>query len=522
MNLCRALPMPPSSLFRKQKLHRHHSSTHNPILPPIKPNSPNRPTKIINVDDIKPIEINLAYSSSQQKSDLEFDELPSLIQAPSTLKSFLFEGKIKICSHICNFTNPNYDVKAKLIKSSTLSELYTFIQKNSLTQKQIDQLLEMIFLNISRRIDIPKIYFPLYEDLIIIDSAWTHLSIIYSILEKISNISLTYNERFLSFLTKLLKVPSSREFDKINLCLLIVCKRFPESRQFIRNNIIYNLLNYIDGDYSYRFSISGILFLLYSIICISNSKSNQKLENSLLLSSIEYKMIILPLLHKDRLKQYISPILQIIWSFIDKNPQSLLCTIDYMLDHFPLSCTFSQAAYLRILLTLLQSITNTQFKPFIFKFSRILSLSLDSAVISVVEAALGFFTDVQVMNLLSYYSSVMIKPISQALKQCAMNHWDLSIQNSAIGALQQIKSLKHNSFPMNTKYHNHEDINAKIHRNWVIIARQAAVADPDTDLHKILQEINDLYKESKSVPHIKTKTSSYRTIQLSNFDSDFF
>ena len=112
-----------------------------------------------NTDDVAPIEFNLSFPFRFFREEIHFPLLPPLPPPLDPNFQKLFSAKIKICSQLCDFSVPDFEIEAKNIKTGTLTEFVEIICSDGMGTNYIMDLFNMVCTNIFRKLPVfPELY----------------------------------------------------------------------------------------------------------------------------------------------------------------------------------------------------------------------------------------------------------------------------------------------------------------------------------------------------------------------------
>ena len=433
-----------------------------------------------NTDDVTPIEFNLSFPFRFFREEIHFPLLPPLPPPLDPNFPKLFSAKIKICSQLCDFSVPDFEIEAKNIKSGTLAEFIEITCGDGISTNYIMDLFNMVCANIFRKLPVfPELYLYSTEEFNSIDSSWSHIGLCYTILQRLMPFVPTFDEFFLSKLASRLYTPLRAEQDQITSFLTTCITEFPYTRKYVRNALLKILVDYLDL-HTYAFAISPTLTLL--------SKRCTELE----VSTKDFMVYVVPLVTARHLRLFVGQFQTLLGAVLKREPTSRKILFDKLASMWPSGAIYKQAYFCRILVDLAEQLDKDSFAGISHRLALILSNVCTSPNEKVAEEAIIIWSRGHLLQLVENDSYSLLPQILEALLRTSYDHWSNTVRNNASAAIQIIKNFAPDIFQEVTRkmIQVPKDVNEHLHTSWTQIAKKAAEADMSINIIEWIEKIN--------------------------------
>lgn len=469
--------------------------------------------------------------------DIVFENLPSLPSSNNIMNDprntntmSLVEKKIRICTVMCDFSDPSADTKAKSTKTHTLSELDVIFSNVALVQRLppqiVDSYFEMLMKNIMR--DLPPVkkeYLIFDDEPVLVDINWPHLQIIYK--QFLNFQQLHPNKITNSVVSKMLTrihAPDAEEREQVLCFFRYYVLANPAKTTTIFKKFSYILQDYINRN-CYPFAVTPIL-KFYLIQFPLQFKDGQ------LLITI-FSTSILPLLSCQHIISYYGVLLQIIQFFIAVDPAITPQIIRRVLLYWPQSNPTKQILFISLISLLMENLSRSEFEKMSKRIFRLLSDYALSSNAKVAEASLLIWSNIKIIPKILDNTRTIFPITFPQFSKTAREHWNPETQTLATNTLKSMHDLdpflydeitqtsrrssqsiisqtsssstltplgKTSSIGGLSMSSNRLDIlpkdsEANAHKNWALIARTAAKTDRAVNLAKILTEIQKQFNK---------------------------
>ena len=402
----------------------------------------------------------------------------------------LIEQKIELCSNMCDFSDNEADLMAKIEKTDALNELEeVFVDPKALEvlpEVLVQKYLEMLLKNIMR--DMPSISerFLAYDDAPGLSEVnWPHLSIVYNQLLGFQKLfPQLIDKNYAILLIKRLHAPDIKEREQVLNFFVCYVKAFPQEKFDIMNRFSYILYGYLEKKF-YPFAIVPIL-KFYIKQFPSLTKEMDKLTQIFLSSC-------LPLLRGRHFLSYHSLLIQLINFFIS-NDKSLASTVlQTVIKYWPQSIPHKQIIFLSLINYLLEQLSANSFKLASKDVFNLFAECAYSSHSKVVEASFNIWANVKILPKILINKTTIFPIIFPALLYVSKEHWSVNVQTAAANAIKSIHDMEpfindvlvqSKLKNVSPKEENSRDLVA--HKTWAFIARAAARADKTVNLGKTL------------------------------------
>lgn len=446
----------------------------------------------------------------------------------------LMEKKIEICSVLCDFSDPNADVKAKSIKTSTLIELDFIFSNSALVQRLppqiVDKYFEMLMTNIMR--DLPPIkkeYLIFDDEPALVDINWPHLQLIY---KQLLLFQQYHPEKFTtkvaSKLLTRIHAPDIEEREQVLHFFKVYASANPSQVTLILRKFSYILQDYLNHN-CYPFAVSPIL-KFYLIEFPLQCKEGQ------LLITI-FATSVLPLLSSQHILSFFGSLVQIMQFFITVDPSLTPQIIRRVISYWPQSNPGKQILFISLLTSLMENLSRSEFEKLAKPIFKLLSSYASSSNAKVAEASLQVCSNIKIIPKILDNTRIIFPITYPEFSRTVREHWNQDTQTCALNTLKSMHDLDPFLFEeltqsnrrgnqsfisqtssistigslgstptgpymgnLNRMNQNRFDLYQKdaellAHKNWALIARSAARIDRTVNLAKILTEIQKQFNK---------------------------
>ena len=308
---------------------------------------------------------------------------------------------------------------------------------------------------------------------------WNFLLISYKILYNlISNLDPSFvshliTNEFIIDLVSLLSSPDIQEQLFVEKLLFLVFNSIPGFRQLIINSIIKLIRKYKENPlffHSINLSLKFLLFYFKTLPLPLKATYFHLFQN-----------LIFPLISLPFFNEFFSSFYQISIFFIEKDSSIALWSLNYLINHWPITDSSKQSTYLAHLIPITQSLSFKSIPLSIKKVFLKISDSLLCNNFKVTLTALELLLNAKFLFIFSSYITLIIPIIYKGL-EFTSNHWNNDVKKLSNDAIRALFSLdSNNKFKLeNLKS---EDISKA--GNWLIIAQFAFKNYKDIDFENI-------------------------------------
>ncbi|OHS96140.1 hypothetical protein TRFO_37697 [Tritrichomonas foetus] len=304
----------------------------------------------------------------------------------------------------------------KELLEKVLSNMRDIVQLDAIV---LGELFEMVCLIILRQIDVSDIY--LYSDskISIVATNWEIVNVAHQILAVfIENVnqSISYQlmgKDFIYSLVDLLKSPDPNERFTVDGQLMRLFDVLPKYRQIIINAYQrqFELYYY---DYKNYFAINTCLNFFF--------KYFQTINQPLLYTDF-FKRLIFPLFSTPFVSEFYTVLNQISSFFESRNPEIADFCFKYLMDHWPITDSNKQAAYLGHMIHLSANLQITNIPKIIPKLFSKISNCLSSENFKVTSAALMLCSDQSFLFIFGPFADKFLPLIMPSIEK-ASRHWN--------------------------------------------------------------------------------------------------
>jgi len=354
----------------------------------------------------------------------------------------LFLLKLSLCKISFNFNDPD-ESDSREAKRCTLIDLVDYVntdrgQQIFQVQQVVEEFVSMVSFNLFRALPPPTEGFDPDEDEPVLEQSWPHLQVVYELLLRFivsrEVVAKSAKRRGLidtTFCLKLVQIFDSedpRERDYLKTILHRIYGKFMSHRGFIRKQMSNTFQRYAFETYRHH-GIAELLEILGSII--NGFALPLKPEHlQFLVSSL------IPLHKVSTVNQYHQQLQYCIVQFVVKESVTIVPIIQGLSKYWPWSNSSKQVLFLNELEEILEHHLQ-QHLPNVHTFATyILKRSLMSEHFQVVERALYYWNNDQVIQPLLRYSNSFIKDVFPILA-AKKSHWNSTVTR-LVSEVQQV------------------------------------------------------------------------------------
>ena len=452
-------------------------------------------TPIVKVSPIIDPELGenqIMYSSHKNfyKRDITINLSPPFTEIPPKDWRNFFKQKCNECCKICDFTNPNKDVTAKLNKSTLLKHIIHSFSiphiAKCLSPDLIQLFYKMVSVNIFREFP-PVNIINLHDGNIptVQDAAWAHLSIIYEALSGMLTVNggADFPPNFLQYLVGNITSYDNRERVHVTQILTTISNKFPVYRTVLKKKTI-DLLTV--GKFSPSL-IEWTTNLLGSLLI-------PPLKSEFL---ILFQKTILPLHCIPEFFQYSKQVCQLVGLYIAADPNLLNTTLNFLLLHWPISDSFKQIAILDEMDSLIVHFGNPQMhKKILLVFFKHVGNCITGFNSSLADRCIQIIQKEAYAPLIKDHTNGIIFILISALYDTSMEHWDSDICSKAKSALHLMESYDPQSYKKAIDAHKLLKSRKRAQfglckTNWQKVFEQAKSQDPNIPNLQLNQLVNE-------------------------------
>ena len=440
------------------------------------------------------------YRHNKFHQDLRLELLPSLPPNFTNNSLPLLNKKIELCFNLCDFTDPEGDIKAKSIKLQTLKELLNIFDSptniKKVSSETIDLFFEMITINLKRGIpSVPQIFLFGSDEPLLIDISWPHLSYVYSLLLKYQSLCPTdshFDEKFCQLMISLLSAPDPNERENIYNFFIAYLKAFPDREPQIFKEFSYILDEYRYGSSNAPFAIRPILRVF-----IERFKSP---ENAAIKGTIFFESIV-PLSSCHHFQSIFDLLQSVFEVVIEHNPEMIPDLILNHIKHWPEAYPSKEIIALQFLDFLVAKLPQEYFEEMSEVIFRRYAKSHMNNHHKVVAFSVNVYQNVDIIPKIIDNSKIIFPIVYVPLVLTMNGHWNRSAQDKAMNAIRSLIEIDPLTIDELKKINSNEPIFAEkqeLHRSWALIARQAAKQDKSIDLAPILAEMQKRFNKNST------------------------
>ena len=452
------------------------------------------------VDTGLPLKImTIQQVSEERHHGLSLQYIQEPVSLPLTAAGTeLLLRKIKLCCSLCDFRNVLADVEAKEIKRKTLEEVDNLMSSRDflagISEKVQSSLMDMISTNIFR--DVPKVDETLLfsqDDPHLVEIAWPHLALCYSILLKLQAAQPDFSREFVQRIINNMGAPGEDEQRAVLEYIDKYIAFHPGELSWILKRLCFMVISYREGVCG-PFVVRPTLELL--------AKRYRDIAAKAPLDS--FGLILLFTIGAPHFSWF-WPSLKKLIRMLKKEDVNLSDTLLYATLHtWPRCCATKERMYLKLLLLLVErSQADMQLSIF-----RILMDCCSSPDARVVEASFKVWTSSIFVSRMLRVLPKVVTCLLPAVHACHHRHWSPTTRAAACDTtqlLQDIKSRFHIKTPL-PKHRSEPTIDSATldssHRTWAFIAREATNNDESIPLGPCLTNIQITFTQLEKTCHL--------------------
>lgn len=496
----------PVSINKGQPQHTF-QTTHIPILTPMNNLNPDK-------DPLIELDFEMKCDSTKYNTRLHvknniIEHTPPLPSPNDISFQNIFDRKIKACLQTCNFGYADAEASVKE-KETLLNHFLTFFESSknakSLSVQNVTKLLEMIKVNIVRKIDcIERIAFISEDNPNVAVREWPHLQIIYRILQLILKYYYSYIQpEFAVSIVSALNSTDEKERFQVKEFLINYCNKNPESQSFVLIPLLKSLVDY-GNNLTPPFGIASTLELIKTL--------TQNLGGDI--SFLIFSNYILPLLKTPQLSFFYKEMVTTIQFFMCCEQRNVTLVIDYLLKYFPYTIMIKQVYFLNLLTETIPKLSQRDFSSRINKIFAIYSRCSKSPSSKIADTALNLWQSLEMQAIIKLFA-VKIFPIAlPPLFYIVQEHWCQSVRQNAQKAIDFAnKTDKKIVLDIQSKSRNgsiYSNIESEESKTWAKLAELASARDKSFNAQKIINAFNEMVFPEKSKQ--KTKSSIFNNVK---------
>ena len=424
---------------------------------------------------------------------LQLPNLPALPKTSDPNYKSIFLQKIKLCTSICDFENPNNDLTAKKIKEQTLQEIVnSFIQLgfNTYTDSEIqEKMYEMVMINLKRKQKPFELNLFFNADSSSYKSNdWPHILYMYKILINMLKAFPHFHAWNLDFIFELVPLLSSKdtnERDQLVAIFMMYMTGRPHDGPAILKKIDTILLDHRE--------LNPDPCGVYSVLSIITMAVNSNPQMYMDYFTSIFKTQILLLLADQYLSIYQDPLCHAIKIMIVNDQHSVKAILQTLINYWPIMKPDKEEISLSILA---RGLRYFHAKSDSFLLSRIIGIvgtCANNAKYTIAEEANKLIQTPAFIDLLAVDSNKYIPIIMQHLENATF-HWSKSVRDLATSAIKFVNKMN----PKSTLQREESRLNLCQTSNdfWVMTARKAAKNDKTIKLGDKLMEISYLFNKA--------------------------
>lgn len=425
----------------------------------------------------------------------------------------IFDRKIKACLQTCNFGYADAEASVKA-KETLLNHFLTFLESSktskSLSAQNVSKLLEMIKVNIVRKIDgIERIVFISEDNPNVTVREWPHLQIIYRILQLVLKYYTAYiPPEFAVSIVSALNSTDEKERFQVRDFLNTYCVKNPESQSLILIPLLKSLVDY-GNSLSPPFGIASTLEL------IRNLSRNLGSDISFLI----FSNYILPLLKAPHLSFFYKEMQTTIQFFMLCEQRNVTQVIDYLLKYFPYTIMIKQVYFLNLLTETIPKLSQRDFSSRIEKIFAIYTRCSKSPSSKIADTALNLWQSLEMQAIIKLFAPKIFPITLPALFSIVQEHWCQSVRQNAQKAIdfanKTDKRIVCDIQSRNTSTNSNTETEES--KKWAKLAELASKRDKSFSPQKIIIEFNEMEFPEKT--KMKSKSSVFHNVKNGNVSS---
>ena len=427
-------------------------------------------------------------------------QLPELATAPRGEVPQLAFQKLKQCNRICDFSDPNADLRSKETKNATLDELIDCYRNPRifprLTRECHQALIEMFATNVFRPPpNVPRELL-LSDEVTIEDTAWPHLRRVYILFlrflecqvdPRILQFQLT--PKFISNLFAVLDFPDERERLQARTVIATIFNKVPPQRPLLRI-ITSNLL--MDVPEGLELNAASHLLELFYLFA---EGIHPPLTPPVLTA---FDRVLLPLHLPCLCQRYFEPLVKCILLMVSKDARLGNSLLRFLISHWPLTQDHKSELFINEVTQMLE-VTNTDcLNENIRDLLSCIAIAAESLGMNLANKALNFMLNNRIQNIIAGNPEPLLNIIFPALFRVARGHWEKSVQLKALTVMNTLMELNPSVFRKVAEEFKQVSLMERARKRqkkslWDAVAQTAAKNDVTLDTGSIAQELTAFY-----------------------------
>ena len=467
-------------------------------MPPKVNNQNSSDTEAQPISDFPSPPVQIVSCRHGQGADMV--QLPELATAPRGEVPQLAFQKLKQCNRICDFSDPNADLRSKETKNATLDELIDCYRNPRifarLTRECHQALIEMFATNVFRPPpNVPRALL-LSDEVTIEDTAWPHLRRVYILFlrflecqvdPRILQFQLT--PKFISNLFAVLDFPDERERLQARTVIATIFNKVPPQRPLLRI-ITSNLL--MDVPEGLELNAASHLLELFYLFA---EGIHPPLTPPVLTA---FDRVLLPLHLPCRCQRYFDPLVKCILLMVSKDARLGNSLLRFLISHWPLTQDHKSELFISEVTQMLE-VTNTDcLNENIRDLLSCIAIAAESPGMNLANKALNFMLNNRIQNIIAGNPEPLLNIIFPALFRVARGHWEKSVQLKALTVMNTLMELNPSVFRKVAEEFKQVSLMERARKRqkkslWDAVAQVAAKNDLTLDTGSISQELTAFY-----------------------------
>jgi hypothetical protein len=434
--------------------------------------------------------------------DVVLPTAPSLSADVNPTSFSLLGQAIEICTTIPQWADPDCDKDAKGKKLKILQDIKTVFQNAPFVQGIPDPIVDKFFLfldaNIFRSIPPtpPKYLVGDYEPFII-DVAWSHLSVIYEILNLFfaarpadPRITLQFDRKLL----RMFSVPDLNERTQLADFMVKYCAQYPDREKGVWSQMAYILNRYRQRD-SDPYTVTPVLQFYASRF--KEPKCDHEFRK------VIFEGTIIPLISTQHLLSFTAKLKEVVLSMCGRTMAILTQFIKAAILRWPEGCPAKQVEFIVWLNDLTENVSEKEFPHIMKPLFELYARLTVSPFAKVAETSFKIWSNVKILPRIMDNTKVIFSILHPAIIRTMTEHWRPLTQTQALTTLKAMQELDPFMFeqlkmaPQKKKKgapppQVDESLGVKS-SNWSTIARLAARADRSIVLAQVLTIVTQLF-----------------------------
>lgn len=485
-------------------------------------------------DDSEPIadiDVPTTMTTVQQYHGKHHKDIvfPNTAPLPPELKSDadykLLIEKLDACCILPDFADLDADQDAKSKKKRVLQELGPIFasaaQVKDMPKHVIDKFFDMLQVNLFRGIPLAeKKYLFFDEEPILTDIAWPHLSLVYGLLIdffKVAPKDPHFDSEFELKMTKQCAALDYNERSQVLTFFKAYVIAYPDRELRIWRRMAYMLMMYKEG-VTEPFAVTPIL-VFFSVRFADLTKPELIEESNKI-----FDEAIIPLISSRHLASHWKPLQEIFGIFIGRDASVAVRLTNEVIRRFPEAKPSKQILFLNMLSFLAEKLSLDDFQILARRLFNLYARVARYSASKIVEASFRIWGNVNIIPKVLENTSVIFPLMHPAISTAMWFHWNNSTQNAALNALKSMNELDPLVFTQLNQTTNKKNVGEadeaqtrQVHKNWALVARQAAKVDRTFNLAQALTEMQMKFNN----PHQKQAAPTRNSTEMrrSNFSS---